>query len=344
MLLKTTRLLCILFLAATASAKEHEKLIFAIDLVRHGDRTALSTIPNAPHHWPLGLGQLTPEGMHERYQLGLSLRKKYIEQTHLLPAQYNPETMYVRSTDYDRTLQSAQSILLGLYPINTGPSLIKGYQPIPIHTISLKQDVDLLYDAEDPIKINKLFKKYVTASPEWIEKNTELQSNYPKWQQATGINIQNLGDLGELSDTLFVYCQHQIPMPNDLSNDDVNKIINAGNWLTTAMFKPKEIGMAGSSHLRNTIANYLQNASEHNNKLKYVLLVAHDSTILSLMSALGAPLKQVPPYSSDLNIALYQDEGNKYAVKVSFNNQPILIPGCEKESCSLSQLMAIIKH
>ena len=48
--------------------------------------------------------------------------------------------MYVRATDYDRTLMSAQSLLMGMYPPGTGPSAPENaatsftlsFQPIPI--------------------------------------------------------------------------------------------------------------------------------------------------------------------------------------------------------------------
>lgn len=46
------------------------KLIFAIDIVRHGDRTPLIISPEMEKIWPQGVGQLTPTGMKEEYELG----------------------------------------------------------------------------------------------------------------------------------------------------------------------------------------------------------------------------------------------------------------------------------
>lgn len=36
-----------------------EQLIFALDLIRHGARTAYADLPNAAHTWLEGKGQLT---------------------------------------------------------------------------------------------------------------------------------------------------------------------------------------------------------------------------------------------------------------------------------------------
>src|SRR5205814_1645792 len=80
-----------------------ESLIFAFDLLRHGDRTPLLAIPAAPHVWPEGMGQLTALGMRQELQRGVALRKKYIDQYHLLPARFQNDAMYVFCTDFDRT-------------------------------------------------------------------------------------------------------------------------------------------------------------------------------------------------------------------------------------------------
>lgn len=47
------------------------KLIFAVDVIRHGDRTPTNAIPRDPFVWPQGLSELTAKGMHQVYLLGL---------------------------------------------------------------------------------------------------------------------------------------------------------------------------------------------------------------------------------------------------------------------------------
>jgi len=40
-----------------SQAFQDDKLIFAIDVIRHGDRNPTIDIPTEPHHWVEGLGQ-----------------------------------------------------------------------------------------------------------------------------------------------------------------------------------------------------------------------------------------------------------------------------------------------
>lgn len=72
-------------------------------------------------------------GKRQEYELGLWLRQRYDS---LLTEHYSPETFYIQSTDVDRCLMSAESVLAALYPPRDGqrwePDL--NWQPIPIHT------------------------------------------------------------------------------------------------------------------------------------------------------------------------------------------------------------------
>jgi len=50
------------------------------------------------------------------YYLGELVRKRFIEEYNLLSPNYTNDEIYVRSTDFDRTLMSVQSQLSGIFP------------------------------------------------------------------------------------------------------------------------------------------------------------------------------------------------------------------------------------
>ena len=78
-----------------------------------------------------GWGQLTGTGMSQHHVVGERLRKRYVYETGLLSTNYSRDEVLVRSTDYDRTMQSAQSQLMGLFPPSTGPSNMSGSEALP---------------------------------------------------------------------------------------------------------------------------------------------------------------------------------------------------------------------
>lgn len=322
-----------------------DQLIFALDLIRHGARTATLDLPNASQPWTEGKGQLTALGMQQEYQLGLKLNQRYTVDNQLLASNYQANTIYIRSTDYDRTIMSAQAVLMGLYPLGTGPSLPDStpalpynFQLIPIHTIPAAQDSALLINIYAS-EISDLLHTYVYSRADWKAKSAELSPHYNRWGQLTGVTIEDMFDVISVGDTLHTYVTHDRPLPSGLSKEDAIKIIEAADWIHATLFKPQEIGDAVGKPALQKITEYIQQAVKHKTKTKFVLLSAHDVTLLGVMSALHAPSDSTPDYASDLNFSVYQSGSGNYYVKVSLNNKPVSIPGCNGNVCQLNQLM-----
>ena len=61
-------------------------------------------------------GQLTDTGKSNMMALGSKLRFYYINQLELMGQTLVPQSLYIRSTDYLRTIESVQYLLGGLYP------------------------------------------------------------------------------------------------------------------------------------------------------------------------------------------------------------------------------------
>lgn len=331
-------------------ALANEQLVFALDLIRHGARTGNADLPNAPHKWSEGRGQLTGVGMQQAYQLGLKLNQRYKIDTQLLPANYQANTMYIRSTDYDRTLMSAQSVLMGLYPLGTGPvlsdaspALPSNFQPIPVHTIPAAQDSAFLIDISSP-EISRLLEQYVYSSDEWNAKSAELEPHYKRWSQLTGMSIQSMFDVWDLSDILHTYAVHDVANPPGLTKEDAQYIMDSGDWIYARLLKPAPVGNVVGKAALEQILGYINQAINKKSKTKFVLLSAHDVTTLAVMSALHAPLEYAPSYASDLNFSLYLSDSGNYIVKVTFNDKPVIIPGCKEGTmCQLDELKRMVE-
>jgi len=330
-----------------------ETLIFAFDIIRHGDRTPLLAMPNSTYPWTEGMGQLTARGMRQELQRGDLFRKRYIQQYHLLPVHYQTGTMYVFSTDFDRTLMSAQSVLIGLYGLGSGPRLSTGqpalpvlFQPIPIHTQPKKSD-PFVDDDNDPVKYKERVDQFVTLQSAWKQKTNEIQAKFKHWNEATGLTLTDLDQLGVLADTLHIYEMHRIPLPAGLSHEDAEEIIRVGLWGYVTKYKTPEIANIVGVPLLLKIADYFNTVvqphrDEQKTPLKYVLFSAHDTTILSTMTTLGTPLDEQPPYASNLNFSLFKTDAGDYIVRVSYNDKPVNI--CNAGSCSLDQFMQLVGY
>ena len=102
-----------------------DKLLFVWKHFRHGARgpyTAIDTKKNLDfigETWN-SVGELTPLGLRMHYLLGFATKKEY---SHFLSEQYNPNELYITSTNVNRTLLSVYSFLKGFYDNNTSVDL-----------------------------------------------------------------------------------------------------------------------------------------------------------------------------------------------------------------------------
>jgi len=339
-------LLFLVFCSSAQSSLQKDKLVFAVDVIRHGDRNPIISLPKAPHDWPEGLGELTPIGMRREYELGKKLRRRYIEETKLLPRSYKPETLYVRSTDYNRTIMSAECFLMGLYSPGTGPTLPSTlffnqaalpyyYQPIPIHTKDQNDDRILL-----PHNDQKELLQLLSSIPEYQKKEIELKPYFENWSKATGIAIHNCYEVEIVGDLLFIYQLKHLSLPKELNKEDIKTMITASKDI----FKKSIVAEASGKPLFNEIAHYLKEAASQKTMLKCVLYSAHDSTIMSLMSAMNIPINEIPCYASDLNLSLFDKGNHNYYVQVTLNDRRLELPGTKGKGCSLENFMKLGKN
>ncbi|EAR98237.1 histidine phosphatase family (branch 2) protein (macronuclear) [Tetrahymena thermophila SB210] len=167
-------LLLVVFSIAAQSQLDGAQLNKVIVVFRHGAR-----YPNYNSKAPIyntdqtktNSGQLSPVGARQLFQLGSSLRNEYFTNKKFIPEKFSSSQFYIRSTDSDRTIMSAQSFMAGLYPAGTGPtisatitsdndkvkhlnppysnlaaqpgdnnSVANAYQPVPIRTVQNKYD------------------------------------------------------------------------------------------------------------------------------------------------------------------------------------------------------------
>lgn len=134
--------------------------------------------------------------------MGQFLRRRYDK---IIGTTYSPKNVYVRSTDVDRTLMTAQCVSAGLFPPSKEEiwnETLHIWQPIPIHTIPIDEDHFLIPLSKCPRHLN-LFKKYLKSSEMTaiLEKHKDLIDFLAK---NSGKPIQSVIDIIYIFDTIYV--------------------------------------------------------------------------------------------------------------------------------------------
>ena len=315
------------FFAVTVPAQD--KLVFAIDIIRHGDRTPLSNpFREPPTNWPEGLGNLTALGTNQEVALGAEMLRLHYRG--LLDSNPASPSICAFSTDTARTRASARLFLSGL----VGDAA----QSIPIH-LTIPIDITAAISSNNAISAGKVLNpdetpnmralqnQYIMQSPEWMATNAALQPQFARWGQAINRRINSIQDLIGLSDTIYIHQIHHVPWTNSLSPDDIDTIVAAGRWAFVYQYNPN-VGRISGKELLKKISQYLENArreavSPKGTAVKFVLFSAHDSTLISEMSALKAPLTGTnsPPYAALLHFGLFESGGTNFHVQVTYKDR-----------------------
>lgn len=310
---------------------------------RHGDRTPIKSFPTdpvKPSDWPNGFGQLTVAGVEQHHRLGGYLRNRYGS---LLSSTYSPSEIVVRSTDFDRTLMSAQSNLVGLYPVSNISSDRVPIQPIPIHTESASSDFLLGQNScprYDQIEVE------IDQSEDFQKANEFYASFFRKleaWTNMTNITLFNAWDV---ADTIYVeHIYNKTPAwADDAVRQNLSDINDLGFYY---LFKSNDSQRIRGGPVVQDIWRNMDSLVHGRAAPKVKVYSAHDTTVSAVLSFLGINYPHQPKYASALFVDLYK-QNSTYFVQVEYLNvtdsnisYPYVLNGCPASRCPLSTFTSI---
>ncbi|KAM7365427.1 hypothetical protein PAMP_016353 [Pampus punctatissimus] len=336
-----------------AAAAESE-LVYVTVLFRHGDRSPVKAYPTDPYQesdWPQGFGQLSQEGMRQHLELGQFLRKRY---TGFLNESYKRHEIFVRSTDYDRTLMSAEANLAGLYPPKGQQVFTPNleWQPIPVHTVPQSEERLLSFPLGDCPRYKQLMNE-TEHTEEFINVTTTYQDIIELVRNKTGLNKTNVESVWSVYDTLFCESRHNMSAPDWVTPDIMEKlriIKDFGFQVIFGVYKQQEKSRLQGGMLLGEIVKNLSKmaAPESKQQLKLMMLSAHDTTVAALQASLNVFNGRQPPYASCHIFELHRDDNGSASVSMFYRNDstvdayPLQLPGCSLH-CPLEDFVKITK-
>ncbi|XP_055614005.1 prostatic acid phosphatase [Uranotaenia lowii] len=324
------------------------KLIFAHVIFRHGDRTPIEPYPTDPYkdpkYWSTGWGQLTNGGKQRHLELGQWLRNRYRS---ILSDTFSVNEIYIRSTDVDRTLMSAQSNLAGLYPPLNGdvwnPSI--NWQPIPVHT--MPEDIDAVLAAKKSCPaFDKELSRY-KHSEDFQAYNKSLESMYEYVTAHVGRKVDSLTTAQNLYSNLHIEDLNNFTLPDWTKQvyPEPLRSISAKSFAiktNTTLLARLKTGLL--------IKEMLQRFQDKvNNKLKpdrsAWIYSAHDTTVANVLNSLRIFDLHNPPFAACVLVELYRSSSGAPYVSVFYKNttaepQALVIPNCGQR-CPLEQMFKV---
>ncbi|KAJ3080174.1 hypothetical protein HK102_003244 [Quaeritorhiza haematococci] len=318
------------------------------------------------------LGQLTDKGKHTMQKSGSNLRSLYVNRLGLLNDRLDSisarRDLYIRSTDYARTIESVQYLLDGLYPYakrSRGTDLaihVKTYENMyPQH------DCKYLKDAA------KAFRKSMRKAiqPVLDRAKTRLA--------ACGIEFsdQRLGDVHRVYDTLACLEAHHKAWPAGVTQQDFDdlEMVNTQLWYVDLGFILWSSGYAAqviinSKSSRRRMSSYqtsemvrrlsignlvgdirdkFMEAIRGDKGPKLAIYSGHDSTVGPLLAAFDAFDGRFPTFGALVTFELFEEQapwgqnqpdhklfhlrspGQPHYIRMTYEGRALHLPACQEK-------------
>ncbi|KAJ3415610.1 hypothetical protein HDV05_004486 [Chytridiales sp. JEL 0842] len=320
-------------------------------------------------------GQLTDIGKFTmKEEVGKKLRELYVDKLKFLPehlnADFNHRELYVRSSGYVRTIESAQYVLAGLFPLDKREP--GDASDIAIH---IKATENMFPGVEKCPKLSQLMDQFEKATAKLTEPlvaslNYRLESKFPlaptKVVETTGAvpSSFDLGHIHRLYDAMACLKGAGLELPKGVTNtvvEDLQEVVTTQFWDFFASTK-EATRLSIGRFLGDLVETMSHSVEGKEGAPKFALFSGHDTTVGPLLGVFGlfkGKLRRYPPFAAHITFEVFEDSTKKYwfkgldhYVRMKYNGEPVEIPACAKNGshfvgdptfCSYNVFMSTMK-
>eukprot|EP00040_Diaphanoeca_grandis_P033602 m.206114 g.206114 ORF g.206114 m.206114 type:complete len:1264 (-) comp32940_c0_seq3:95-3886(-) len=332
-------------------------------ITRHGARFPKKVFPKNAHwpkdekFWASYGGTLTPVGVNQQVLLGKRLRNKYIE-TEGLMEEHTPELpsrVHAYTSNQNRTLMSAQSLLLGMFAGASISIFVDGVENIndrrkPQKMSSSSVSICMSMDDFTPLlhgfKANPTYDALKTEAfargkfVAWAEDDTYTSVVEKLWHMTGFENISpvhpmvsRLHHMQSVAQQLDIERAHQMELLLNSTNHnlvihDEEIVFEVAEYLCRLRYsghtdaEQREMSRLAAGLLPAAIVHgFAATMEKRDEGGQLTLYSAHDNTIMAMLAHLGFKNYPIPKFAAHIVFELHEIDG-VFKVKVLYNNDP----------------------
>uniref|UniRef100_A0A8C5ZLD9 Lysophosphatidic acid phosphatase type 6 n=1 Tax=Marmota marmota marmota TaxID=9994 RepID=A0A8C5ZLD9_MARMA len=278
-------------------------------------------------------GQLTKVGMQQMFALGERLRKNYVEDVPFLSPTFNPQEVFVRSTNMHRNLESTRCLLAGLFQRQK-----EG--PVVIHTV--QADSEVLYPNYQSCQN---LRTRVRGRKEAATSQPQISEDLKEVKEGMGLDSSIEVDFFILLDNMAAEQAHSLsscPTLQRFAQVVEQRAVDTALYVLQREDRESlQMAVGPFLHiLESSLLTSVDPATPPSERRKLYLYATHDVTLIPLLMTLGIFDHKWPPFAVDLTVELYQHQQSKeWFVQLYYNGEEQVPRGCPDRLCPLDQFL-----
>lgn len=280
------------------------------------------------------LAQLSAQGVDHMVAKGNALRAKY--ETFLTNAglvnalngnAQHHDQVFVISSNIDRTIQSVQCLLLGMFYspdwIPPEDDAINDKHPVyhvrtmkrniiaPSHSIDIFNDIEAIIH-EDILKRDS-------------DDRLAMESMGIHLRQLLGIPSTQAVPWTAIRDGLTCRLAHGLLFPEGITLEMYKTMAQYDAWLWHTLFQRYQFCHSAYKEGVELVLNHLRAIVQNTTNAKLSFFSAHDNSIVALICALQLQVEQVlPQYGTVITFEVYESTESEWFIRVLFENESIV--------------------
>ena len=326
------------------------------------------------------LGELTDLGRISTLRFGSELRSLYIEKLGFLPSRLSAadaDSVYFRSTNMSRTIESLQQAIRGMHPQTLQP----GSDFVPRILIRNGTNENLLPNTFGCSRLRTLDRAFADAAARALNPElAQLDDKLAPHMDGALPRVDGHPRLNGILDTVRAAQAHGLPVPSVFSGDDVQPLIEravVSEWFSGYQAadpeKRLEFRRLAMGRLLEDLNGRMVRKAEKGDAepLKFALYATHDTALAGLLSTLDCFDFRWPVFTASVGIELFKDaraspsilerikslvrssSTSDHYVRVRYGDRTMQLPGCaapgkhyegRPELCTLNAFRDIVKE
>eukprot|EP00768_Dysnectes_brevis_P003180 gnl/Dysnectes_brevis/2285_a2685_1154.p1 GENE.gnl/Dysnectes_brevis/2285_a2685_1154~~gnl/Dysnectes_brevis/2285_a2685_1154.p1 ORF type:complete len:393 (-),score=155.31 gnl/Dysnectes_brevis/2285_a2685_1154:57-1235(-) len=280
-----------------------------------------------------GLGQLTTEGEQMHLDLGQKWFDEYHTRWNIISESLNTTQLYLRSTNVERTMESLQGQLNGMYPPTDE-------EVLGVHTSD--EDVDTLIPQSDCARWEDI-EAAIDADPiieAWYADREALRL------ATCAVVGDDAGDLTwvYLYDNLAAREAHGMGLPQGVTQEMYTAAVEGADFEVASQYC---MGPWRVDALRSTIGAFVGEMLDHieetleGSPVVLRIYSAHDSSVAPLLGCIGGDWDcRWPPFASAVRVEVLEDLEGDLFVRTLYNDEELWPEFCSASPCPYSEFVA----